>query len=123
MSYVKYNKDGSIKELSITESINQGNDGVNKIFATFDAMPFPSIPQTVKALFELPDDTVVESANLNTTTQNNETGFQISIPKAATKYAGIIKVYLLLSNGSSTLYTQQVPLLVNKTPFVYEEEE
>ena len=120
MLYVKFNKDGSVNELSITESINQGNDNVNTVFATFDSLSLTS--PTIKAEFELPDQSVVE-VNTSATTIDDESGYQLAIPKEATKYAGTVNLYFKVSNSQGALYTQKVPLLINKTSFVYEEEE
>ena len=121
MLYVKFNKDGSVNELSITESINQGNHNVNKIFATFVEMPLSD--PTVHAEFELPDHSVVTLGSISSSTYENESGYDIYIPNTVTKYAGTIKFHLSLKKTNNTLYTQQVSLVVNKTPYVYEDEE
>lgn len=122
MIYAKFNKDGSIDQLAIDESINQGNNNVNTLLASFNDISGLDT-YTCKAEFELPDESVVEVSGSYGTILPNQQGFSFPIPNTVTKYAGVVRTVVKLTKDDATLYTYQIGLKVNKTSFVYQEPE
>ena len=119
MMYVIFNNDGSINTLIVGESINQGSNNVNKIFATvlgYDVVDYSCVGE-----FELPNGDLVElngSVDTQTIGDQEYNGYTISLSENVTLYAGNLKLNLkLVDISENILTTYQVTLKVNPTGY------
>lgn len=120
MMYVDFNKDGSIKTLIIGESIQQGSNNVNTLFATIDG--YNTSDYRCVAQFTLPDQSVQQVLGEVATEDINEvphTGYLVTITENETYLDGTVKVNLkLIQNlGDEVLATYQVFLKINPTGY------
>lgn len=119
MLYVIFNQDGSINTLVVGESINQGNNNVNQIFAAVNG--YPTSDYTCVAEFELPNGELEE---LNGVQDEQElgieiySGYTVSLSEDVTRLAGNLKLNLkLIDLNDNVLCTYQVTLKVNPTGY------
>jgi hypothetical protein len=113
MIYVRCNNDGSLKKVLIDESINQGNNNVNKIFAN---VPNLADVTSCKATFKLPDQSHI-IIDCSSDTIDEEEGFSCYLPNTVTLYHGFIYFDLEITYNNGTLYTTQLALKVNPTNY------
>lgn len=122
--YIIYNQDGSIKKVKLTDFINQGSDGVNKIYVAIDGVSQSDYTVTVKWL--LPNGEYVGPlvANPASETIKDDDGesydnaYEISIDAEETLYHGILKGSIVAERLDSTrLYTYPAKLVVNPTTY------
>lgn len=118
MIKANFNSDGSIKNIEINESINQGNHNFNNIEVDIEGMD--STNQTCKAEFVLPNDDKVElDANYDGASEK----FKLSLPNTVTLFSGILLVNFVLIGVDSTLRTYQFPLRINPTAYEHQVED
>ena len=116
-----FNKDGSIKELTINESIQQGNNNINRIFVYVDENDNDDF--IYKANVEIPNGDIVElvgTASEETIKENTYKGYIFTLPNTVTLYPGIIYISFKIEDANSILFTYQIPLKVNKTTYVHQ---
>ena len=120
MMILIYKADGSIRMTDFTEFIQQGNNGVNKIFVSIEGKE--TSEYEASALFTLPDSTVTVLAGEATTEpveflNQPYDGYVFTLSQNETKYAGIVYLTIQLTAAGSdeVLRTYRVPLTINKS--------
>ena len=104
-----FNYDGSIKTITIPESIQQGNNGVNQVYVEWDG--HANSNYTCSALFTLPDESVNELVGVV-----YEGGYLITLTSAQTIYAGKLKATFYLTDlQNNVLFSYQYTFQVNPT--------
>ena len=122
--YIIYNRDGSIKKVKLTDFINQGSDGVNKIYVSVEGLTHEDYtvsirwtlpngdnigPLVCEGIVEFQDDDLVKYYN----------GYVVEINEPETLFAGILKGSLVaVKLDTNTLYTYPIKLVVNPTTYV-----
>lgn len=121
--FIIYNNDGSLKIVSLDTYIQQGNDGVNKVFVAVEQRNVETY--TAEAYFELPNGDlnrllgVVKNVEID---GSNYNGYEITLTAAQTVYAGSLKMNLVLKdNNENTLYTYTREFTVNRTSMEVDE--
>lgn len=116
---ILFNYDGSIKTLIVSESINQGSNNVNKVYAAIEGHPVEDY--SCNAIFELPNGDLEQLAGTQSTFTVDDTeydGYEVSLAESVTIYAGNLKMNLkLLDLADNVLCTYQVKLKVNPTGY------
>ena len=119
MLKVVFNEDGSINELIVMESINQGSNNVNKVFASILNRAVGDY--TCVGEFELPSGDLEELSGVvdsQEVGQSTLDGYIISLAESVTRQAGNLKLNLkLIDLQDNVLCTYQVTLKVNKTGY------
>lgn len=108
MMKIIFNHDGSIKEITLPESIQQGNDGVDEIYLEWEG--YPNTDYVCDAIFVLPN----ESANQLVATMDG-VGYKITLTAAQTIYAGRLFASFRLKDLNNTLFSYQYTFWVNPT--------
>jgi hypothetical protein len=119
MLKVVFNEDGSINELIVMESINQGSNNVNKVFASI--LGISNENYTCVGEFELPSGELEELSGERDSQEVGQStldGYTISLAESVTRQAGNLKLNLkLIDLQDNVLCTYQVTLKVNKTGY------
>ena len=121
MLYVIFNSDGSINTLVVGESINQGSNNVNQVFAS--VLNHDISDYSCVAEFELPNGNLVELSGAATPDpialgDEEYEGYIVSLSEAVTYLAGNLKMNLkLIDIDDNVLCTYQITLKVNKTGY------
>lgn len=113
--YIIYNRDGSIKKVNLCEYINQGSDGVNKIYVS--VIGVDPTNYTVSVRWTLPSGENVGPVvcEWNAT----ESAYEVVLGENVTLYEGILKGSIVVTDLlSNRLYTYPAKLVVN--PSTYE---
>ena len=106
-----FNADGSINELVVGTSIQQGDNETKQIFTKIIGVS--NSDYTCSGDFLLPDGTVSEVV-----AETDDDGYSITLTEAQTLYAGNIKLSLkLIDLQSHVLCTYQVTLKINPTSY------
>lgn len=116
MLYVIFNSDGSISDLIVGESIQQGDHLTKQVFAKINGLANTDYVCTGR--FTLPNG---EYSELVATADTDETfgdGYSITLTEAQTLYAGDLKMNLkLVDLQDHILCTYQVTLRINMTSY------
>lgn len=119
MQYIIYNIDGSIAEFIAMESIQQGDDGTKKIFASI--LDTNIGEYTCTAQFELPNGEITELSGIADQQEVSgvqRTGYTITLTQAETRLAGNLKVNLKLVNlQGGILCSYQGTYKINPTAY------
>ena len=108
MMKIIFNQDGSIESITIPESIQQGNDGVDEIFVKWNG--YSNTDYTCDAVFTLPNG---DTNTLVATTSGS--GFLITLTEAQTLYAGKLLASFRLKDLNTTLFSYQYEFQINPT--------
>ena len=108
MMKIIFNHDGSIKLITIPESIQQGNDGVDEIYLEWEG--YSNSSYSCDAVFTLPN------GSQNTlVAETSDNGYLITLTSAQTVYAGKLLASFRLKDLNTTLFSYQYEFQVNPT--------
>lgn len=120
MNYIFFNEDGSIKKTNFTDSIQQNDDGSDKIFISIDGIDYSEY--SAVGVFVLPDGTVSEEgadfeSDYEYASGETADGFLITLTINETKLPGVVFLTLQIIEDSTNKvkYTYRVALTINES--------
>ena len=120
MNTIVFNHDGSIKNLSLTDIIVQGDNNVDEILVAIEG--YANESYTAVATFTLPDQnvTTLSGQTYSFSVDGSEyDGYKFILTSAETAFAGIVKMSINLSGGIlQRAYTVNVNLTINESGFL-----